>query len=152
MKHLAWTLALATSGAFAQAPYTAQPPQNVPTMPAPSATIVAGASRTFTWAAVTLWNDSTTIAGTVYYDIWKVNADGTLTLVVSGLTATSYQIASMPAGLDCYVVDAEAQEPAGTLPPYGESNASNGNCVQVNAPAAPAKIPFGPDNFSSSSP
>lgn len=146
-------LAVVSSPSWAQSPpYAPEPPANVPAMPAASATLTAGVSRIFSWQPVTEWNDNSAITGNVYYDLWQVSASGTLTLIASGITGTTYTIASLPAGLDCYVVDANAQEAAGSLPPYGESNASNGHCLQVNAPAPTAKTPYGPDNFTSSAP
>ena len=145
-------LAGCIASAYAQAPYTPTPPAGIPaTMPAATLTLTAGASMTVHWSAVTQNNDGSTISAPVYYDIWQVSPNAAPVLIATGLTGTSFQVLNLAAGLDCYVVDASEQEPSGALPAYGESNASNATCDQVNAPVK-VEIPYGPDNVTSSSP
>jgi hypothetical protein len=152
MKRLLCLLALLPGVAFTQIPnYTSEPPTNIPAMPSPLATIAAGTTRTLSWQPVTEWTDSTPIGAAVYYDVWQVNSAGAVKLIVQGLTATTYQLTALPAGLDCYVVVSEGTEPQGASPPYGESNASNAVCFQATA-AAVFKVPFGPDNLTSPGP
>lgn len=146
--------------------YTPNPPANVPTMPA--AVPVSGPTVTLSWIDSGEGTDNKTYqpGETPYYDVWEVS-NGALTLVVSGLTATSYVVTPTP-GTHCYVSDINLQQ----LPTAGiafvESNSSNGWCGTVpggsssssstgsssssSAPPTPPHVPYGPDRFTGQSP